>query len=105
MNDNLERYKKPTEPVAFDALDPDNVSPLIVWLGSDDCDVTGEIFEMTGGRLGIFEAARQGTVHRTRLAVDAGRDRSGGAVSSSPSATSCRSPAPPSSRPGIRSGR
>ena len=30
MNDSLERYKKPTEPVAFDALDPDNVSPLIV---------------------------------------------------------------------------
>jgi len=60
MNENLERYKKPTEPVDFDALDPDNVSPLIVWLGSDDCDVTGEIFEMTGGRLGIFEAARRG---------------------------------------------
>ena len=60
MNENLERYKLPTEPVAFDALDPDNVSPLIVWLGSDDCDVTGEIFEMTGGRLGVFEAARRG---------------------------------------------
>jgi NAD(P)-dependent dehydrogenase (short-subunit alcohol dehydrogenase family) len=60
MNENLERYKKPDEPVAFDALDPDNVSPLIVWLGSDDCDVSGEIFEATGGRLGIFEAARRG---------------------------------------------
>ena len=60
MNESLERYKKPTEPVAFDALDPDNVSPLIVWLGSDDCDVSGEIFEMTGGRLGVFEAARRG---------------------------------------------
>jgi hypothetical protein len=62
MNENLPRYKKPDEPMAFDALDPDNVSPLIVWLGSEDCDVTGEIFEMTGGRLGIFEAARRGPV-------------------------------------------
>ena len=51
---------KPDEPVDFDTLDPDNVSPLIVWLGSDDCDVSGEIFEVTGGRLGIFEAARRG---------------------------------------------
>jgi NAD(P)-dependent dehydrogenase (short-subunit alcohol dehydrogenase family) len=60
MNENLPRYKKPDEPVEFDPLDPANVSPLIVWLGSEDCDVTGEIFEMTGGRLGVFEAARRG---------------------------------------------
>ena len=73
MNENLERYKKPIEPVEFDALDPDNVSPLIVWLGSDDCDVTGEIFEMTGGRLGVFEADAE-AISRTR-SRGRGRDR------------------------------
>ena len=33
----------------FDAMDPANVSPFVVWLGSGDCDVTGRAFEMSGG--------------------------------------------------------
>jgi NAD(P)-dependent dehydrogenase (short-subunit alcohol dehydrogenase family) len=32
----------------FDAMDPANVSPFVVWLGSGDCDVTGRAFEMAG---------------------------------------------------------
>ena len=60
MNENLPRYQKPVEEGAFDALDPANVSPLVVWLASDQCDVTGEVFEMTGGSLAVFEAWRRG---------------------------------------------
>jgi hypothetical protein len=33
-----------------------NVSPLVVWLGSDaSAGVTGEVFEIYGGGLGVFE--------------------------------------------------
>jgi len=34
-------------------MDPANVSPFVVWLGSGDCDVTGRAFEMAGGQVGL----------------------------------------------------
>ena len=37
----------------FDDLDPQNVSPLIVWLAGADCLATGQVFQMFGRRLGI----------------------------------------------------
>jgi NAD(P)-dependent dehydrogenase (short-subunit alcohol dehydrogenase family) len=37
----------------FDAMDPANVSPFVVWLGSSDCDVTGRAFEMAGGQVSV----------------------------------------------------
>lgn len=33
----------------FDPMDPANVSPLVVWLASADCDVTGRVFEVESG--------------------------------------------------------
>jgi NAD(P)-dependent dehydrogenase (short-subunit alcohol dehydrogenase family) len=40
----------------FDAMDPANVSPLVVWLGSDDAaDVNGQVFEVSGGKVSIIE--------------------------------------------------
>lgn len=46
---------------AFDAMDPANVSPLVVWLGSEDsADVTGRVFEVEGGIIGIAEGFRHG---------------------------------------------
>ncbi|GAA4874369.1 SDR family oxidoreductase [Saccharopolyspora cebuensis] len=37
---------------AFDAMAPENVAPLVVWLGSADSgDVTGRVFEVGGGAL------------------------------------------------------
>lgn len=45
----------------FDAMDPANVSPLLVWLGSQDsADVTGRVFEVEGGIIGIAEGFRHG---------------------------------------------
>lgn len=45
----------------FDAMDPANVSPLVVWLGSEDSgDVTGRVFEVEGGIIGIAEGFRHG---------------------------------------------
>jgi len=46
-----EMMKKPE--TGFDVMDPANVSPFVVWLGSADCDVTGRAFEMAGGQVGL----------------------------------------------------
>lgn len=51
----------------FDAMDPANVSPLVVWLGSDACDVTGRMFEIAGGQLSVADGWHHGAV------VDKGR--------------------------------
>jgi NAD(P)-dependent dehydrogenase (short-subunit alcohol dehydrogenase family) len=45
---------------SFDAMAPENVSPLVVWLGSADCDVTGRVFEADGGRICVMEGFRHG---------------------------------------------
>jgi len=45
----------------FDAMAPENVSPLVVWLGSSDSrDVTGRIFEVAGGKISVADGWRQG---------------------------------------------
>jgi hypothetical protein len=47
-----EMMAKPDE--GFDAMDPANVSPFVVWLGSGDCDVSGRAFEMAGGQIAVL---------------------------------------------------
>jgi NAD(P)-dependent dehydrogenase (short-subunit alcohol dehydrogenase family) len=45
----------------FDAFAPDNVSPLVVWLGSADSkDVTGQTFDLAGGMIRIMEGWHNG---------------------------------------------
>ncbi|MEU3276331.1 SDR family oxidoreductase [Streptomyces antibioticus] len=45
----------------FDAMAPENVSPLVVWLGSAASDgVTGRVFEAEGGRITVMEGWRPG---------------------------------------------
>jgi NAD(P)-dependent dehydrogenase (short-subunit alcohol dehydrogenase family) len=45
----------------FDAMDPANVSPLVVWLGSSaSAGVTGQMFEVEGGKIGIAEGWHHG---------------------------------------------
>ncbi|GAB3723810.1 SDR family oxidoreductase [Amycolatopsis oliviviridis] len=47
----------------FDAMAPENVSPLVVWLGSEESsEVTGRVFEVDGGRVSIAQGWRHGTV-------------------------------------------
>lgn len=51
----------PSDPAAFDAMDPGNVSPLVVWLGSAASrGVTGRVFEAEGGRITVMEGWRRG---------------------------------------------
>lgn len=52
--------KKP-EGEAFDVMDPANVSPLVTWLVSADArDVTGRVFEVSGGSIVVIEGHRPG---------------------------------------------
>lgn len=45
----------------FDAMDPANVSPLVVWLGSAESrDVTGRVFELEGGKVSVAEGWHHG---------------------------------------------
>ncbi len=46
--------------------DPENVAPLVVWLGSEAAaGVTGRVFEVMGGRVGVVDGFRRGPfVHR-----------------------------------------
>jgi NAD(P)-dependent dehydrogenase (short-subunit alcohol dehydrogenase family) len=54
-----EMMKRPDS--GFDAMDPANVAPLVVWLGSADSrDVTGRVFEVQGGAISIADGWRAG---------------------------------------------
>jgi NAD(P)-dependent dehydrogenase (short-subunit alcohol dehydrogenase family) len=45
----------------FDAMAPDNVSPLVVWLGSaESSDVTGRVFEVEGGVVSVADGWQHG---------------------------------------------
>ena len=45
----------------FDAMAPENVSPLVVWLGSADAaEVTGRVFEVQGGQINVADGWRTG---------------------------------------------
>jgi NAD(P)-dependent dehydrogenase (short-subunit alcohol dehydrogenase family) len=53
------RMKKPA--LGFDAMHPANVSPLVVWLASAHCDVTGRVFEVEGGAVSVTDGWQHGT--------------------------------------------
>jgi NAD(P)-dependent dehydrogenase (short-subunit alcohol dehydrogenase family) len=45
----------------FDAMAPENVSPLVVWLGSGEArDVTGRVFEVEGGKISVADGWQHG---------------------------------------------
>jgi NAD(P)-dependent dehydrogenase (short-subunit alcohol dehydrogenase family) len=55
----------------FDAMAPENNSPIIVWLASKESrHVTARIFETMGGQLGIAEGYRHGPVVKQERPFD-----------------------------------
>ena len=51
----------PDTPDAFDAMAPENISPLVVWLGSAESrDVTGRVFEVEGGKVSVADGWQHG---------------------------------------------
>jgi NAD(P)-dependent dehydrogenase (short-subunit alcohol dehydrogenase family) len=54
-----ERMQKPDS--GFDMQDPDNISPLVVWLGSrESSNVTGRVFDIEGGRITLVDGWNDG---------------------------------------------
>lgn len=54
-----EAMKKPEQ--GFDYFAPENVAPVVVWLGSrESAGVTGQMFEVEGGKLSIADGWRRG---------------------------------------------
>ena len=49
-------------PEGWDEKAPENVSPLVVWLGSAACDVTGRVIEGTGGQLHVCDGWQKGPI-------------------------------------------
>lgn len=55
--------KMATEGDSFDVMDPDNIAPAVVWLGSEaSADVTGCVFELEGGKIMLEDGWREGPV-------------------------------------------
>jgi NAD(P)-dependent dehydrogenase (short-subunit alcohol dehydrogenase family) len=56
-----EMMATPDQPDAFDAMAPENVSPLVAWLAStESAHVTGRMFEVEGGKVGIATGWQHG---------------------------------------------
>jgi NAD(P)-dependent dehydrogenase (short-subunit alcohol dehydrogenase family) len=56
MTDTIRRPRAEVPEGGFDAGDPANVSPLVVWLGSSESkDVTGRVFNVRGGSISVAE--------------------------------------------------
>jgi NAD(P)-dependent dehydrogenase (short-subunit alcohol dehydrogenase family) len=56
-----EMMATPDAPDAFDAMAPENVSPLVAWLASaSSAHITGRVFEVEGGKVGIATGWQHG---------------------------------------------
>jgi NAD(P)-dependent dehydrogenase (short-subunit alcohol dehydrogenase family) len=56
-----EMMATPDQPDTFDAMAPENVSPLVAWLASaESAAVTGRMFEVEGGKVGLATGWQHG---------------------------------------------
>jgi NAD(P)-dependent dehydrogenase (short-subunit alcohol dehydrogenase family) len=63
MTEQAFAAKMATADQVFDAMDPANVAPTVVWLGSSQsADVTGCVFELEGGKIMLEDGWREGPV-------------------------------------------
>ncbi|MEZ5742536.1 MAG: SDR family oxidoreductase [Sphingomonadaceae bacterium] len=63
MTEEAFAEKMATEGAAFDTMDPANIAPTVVWLGSrQSAHVTGCVFELEGGKIMLEDGWREGPV-------------------------------------------
>jgi NAD(P)-dependent dehydrogenase (short-subunit alcohol dehydrogenase family) len=61
MTEGLRPDRPEVKPDEFDARSPDNVAPLVVWLGSkESAGITGRVFNVAGGRISVAEGWHAG---------------------------------------------
>lgn len=61
MTEQAFAEKMATEGQAFDTMDPANIAPTVVWLGSSEsAAITGCVFELEGGKIMIEDGWREG---------------------------------------------
>jgi NAD(P)-dependent dehydrogenase (short-subunit alcohol dehydrogenase family) len=61
MTENLGGFEATDDPTTFDAQSPDNIAPLVVWLGSPESkDITGRVFNVYGGHISVAEGWVEG---------------------------------------------
>ena len=61
MTEGLIPGRAQPKPEEFDSRHPDNVAPLVVWLGSTESkDISGRVFNVAGGHLSVAEGWKAG---------------------------------------------
>lgn len=61
MTEQAFAEKMATQGDGFDVMDPANIAPAVVWLGSaQSSDVTGCVFELEGGKIMLEDGWREG---------------------------------------------
>ncbi|MGD9795025.1 MAG: SDR family NAD(P)-dependent oxidoreductase [Acidimicrobiia bacterium] len=79
--------KAPDDPQAFDNWHPRNIAPLVAYLSTPSCPITGEVFHVRGGVVGHFQGwTIGGTMQLDRAITIADlRDRLPAIVAAAPS--------------------
>jgi NAD(P)-dependent dehydrogenase (short-subunit alcohol dehydrogenase family) len=63
MTEQAFAQKMATEGHSFDVMDPANIAPTVVWLGStESAHVTGCVFELEGGKIMLEDGWREGPI-------------------------------------------
>jgi NAD(P)-dependent dehydrogenase (short-subunit alcohol dehydrogenase family) len=61
MTENLNPNRPQAKAEEFNASHPDNIAPLVVWLGSPESkEITGRVFNVAGGRINVAEGWNAG---------------------------------------------